>query len=353
MNKKIVYIINYVEKNTDTHFFHIYELLRALDKKINVFLIVENKSDKILSNQYNQKFHNPFLRFIELLFVIFFLYFKGYRKIYIHYSYFGAIVSSLLSYFINLETYYWNCGELKQFVRKCAFRDFILKKIPVFYTFKMIDYLVTGNHTMKDYYIKHFNISSEKIIIMPNWINVERFQNTQNNFYIAETENKKIILFVHRISKRKGSDELLFLLNHFRTCNKYHFWIIGDGPELNFIRNKNRNKNVTFFGKVPNRNIGNYFKRSDLFIMPSLEEGFPRVILEAMVMKRKIIAYDVGGVKELLPKEFIVKKGDRMSFARKIMENDFSDFEYSDIKKYDINNVIKIFMKNIVRGGSY
>ncbi len=67
--------------------------------------------------------------------------------------------------------------------------------------------------------------------------------------------------------------------------------------------------------------IQNYYAILDIFIMPSLYEGLPNVILEAAVMGVPVLSYDLTGVREILKgKASIVPKGDVGAFGRKLEE---------------------------------
>src|SRR3990167_6728841 len=115
----------------------------------------------------------------------------------------------------------------------------------------------------------------------------------------------RIILFVHRLSKRKGADLIPEIANGFG--DDALFLMIGDGPEFENLKLKIENsslKNIKLLGQVPNKDITWYFHSSSIFLMPSREEGSPHVILEAMASGVPFIASDIGGVREIVPKEF-------------------------------------------------
>jgi glycosyltransferase involved in cell wall biosynthesis len=61
-----------------------------------------------------------------------------------------------------------------------------------------------------------------------------------------------------------------------------------------------------------------YYRAADLYLMPSEEEGFPRVLLEAMASGCPFVAFDVGGVRDILPDSLagcVVEKGDVRAIA--------------------------------------
>ena len=91
--------------------------------------------------------------------------------------------------------------------------------------------------------------------------------------------------------------------------------------DLNSIIQRNLGERIKLLGAVPNRDILKYFIAADVFLMPSREEGFPRVLIEAMAAGLPYVASDIGGVREISPpqaQEFIVKSGDIDGYVEKI-----------------------------------
>jgi len=81
--------------------------------------------------------------------------------------------------------------------------------------------------------------------------------------------------------------------------------IIGDGPERKSLEKQiakyNLEKNVFLLGKKTK--ASRYLKAFDIFVLPSVKEGFPFVILEAMSAEIPIIATTVGAIPEILENE--------------------------------------------------
>lgn len=91
--------------------------------------------------------------------------------------------------------------------------------------------------------------------------------------------------------------------------------------------------------------------------MPSEEEGFPHVLLEAMAAGLPYVASDVGAVREITPpslQEYIVAHGDTAMFAKKIVESlekpeaekaKVRDEQLERVKKYDIQKALSEFLE--------
>ncbi len=77
---------------------------------------------------------------------------------------------------------------------------------------------------------------------------------------------------------------------------------------------------VNFLGKlVPGGPVFKELDKSDLYVLPSRQEGLPRTIIEAMARGVPCIASNVGGIKELLLEEHMVSPGNAEPLANKIM----------------------------------
>ena len=100
---------------------------------------------------------------------------------------------------------------------------------------------------------------------------------------------------------------------------------IGDGrhrPELEAQANaQGIADRVTFKGELPSGEaVRAELDRSDLFVLPSYQEGLPRAMVEAMSRALPCIGSTVGGFSELLAEEDLVSPGDRKALASKIRE---------------------------------
>jgi glycosyltransferase involved in cell wall biosynthesis len=137
----------------------------------------------------------------------------------------------------------------------------------------------------------------------------------------------KVVLFVHWLSERKGAHYLPEIIKEVTAKNPgVVFVIVGDGPyreKLTLgIEEAGVEEYARVIGSVPNARIPQYYAMADLFIMPSTDEGFPRVLLEAMAMGVPFVANDVGGVRDILTRrqlEFITPVGDVVAFSQRII----------------------------------
>jgi glycosyltransferase involved in cell wall biosynthesis len=144
---------------------------------------------------------------------------------------------------------------------------------------------------------------SDKIKIIPNAIDLELFKELDNNSY----ENKKeyfTFLYIGPIIKRKG---LKWLIKAFKIVKKENSQIklilVGEGDHKKYleemVNDMGLQDSVEFKGRIDDKiKIATYYKNSDVFVLPSLSEGLPTVILEAMYFGLPVIATDILGIKE-------------------------------------------------------
>ena len=111
------------------------------------------------------------------------------------------------------------------------------------------------------------------------------------------------ILHIGRFCKEKNHEMLLRAFKMFNTnFPNSVLWLIGDGPERKHIEGLaselELNANVEFFGIQDN--VYEFLSRADAFVLPSLYEGMPMTILEAMGTGLPIIATNVGGIPTII-----------------------------------------------------
>lgn len=132
-------------------------------------------------------------------------------------------------------------------------------------------------------------------------------------------------VFVGSLEQRyKGLHILMEALTKIKM-NNYKLDVVGDGKYkneyLDLAVKLGIKENIVFHGYVHDFNrLLKILDSSDIFILPSLTEGLPRAMIEAMARALPCIGTNVGGIPELLNKEDMVKPGDVTSLANKIIE---------------------------------
>ena len=288
----------FFDLETDTHYSYLYDFIKRVADDFELTLLIEksNSDIKFFDNVKNikvQKFNSGLWRILENFWLILFIRLGGTRDFYIHYSQISAISASLIARLTGGRTFYWNCGMMWLFGEK-RLLGLILK---------MVTYLVTGVQALVDGYSQHYQITKDKIKIMPNWVDLHRFEDIQNDELLSKYALEpgiSYVLFVHRLAKRKGVHYIASIAKQFAGQPNIKFLIVGDGPYRQELAQDIKDlNNVILLGKIANKDIPGLMKISKLFFMPSEEEGFPRVLLEAMASGLPYVAFDIGGVREI------------------------------------------------------
>lgn len=111
------------------------------------------------------------------------------------------------------------------------------------------------------------------------------------------------ITFIGRLDYLKGVDILLQAFSRLISAGiPARLDILGDGPERNNLEIMSQqlgiNDAVTFHGAV--HGVAPYLQCSALFVLPSLSEGMPNVVLEAMACGLPVVATRVGGIVDII-----------------------------------------------------
>ncbi|KMJ59017.1 glycosyl transferase family 1 [Bacillus sp. LL01] len=106
--------------------------------------------------------------------------------------------------------------------------------------------------------------------------------------------DKKLLLYVGRLMNEKGIRELASAMEELD--DRFRLVLVGDGPIKSSLE---ENEKILLTGQVPNEKVKEYLQASDLFILPSYNEGMPTVIIEALSLKVPVLSSNVGGIPEL------------------------------------------------------
>lgn len=192
------------------------------------------------------------------------------------------------------------------------------------YIVRNVDAVVVPGTISRDFHIK-MGASQKKIFIAPNIVDNKRFMQKSSKIkkdkerlkQELNIRNKKIILFVGQLIKRKGVEYLIKAYK--RVKDEYDdvcLVIIGDGvlkKELEEICIKEDIKDVHFTGWVPEEQKIIYYSIAELFVLPTLKDLWALVINEAMACGLPVISTKAAGcaVDMIIPSEngFIVDAG--------------------------------------------
>lgn len=120
--------------------------------------------------------------------------------------------------------------------------------------------------------------------------------------------NKFKIVCLGRLEGEKGHALLLNAISQNENKNSIEIQLIGDGSQTENLKkiSKDNELNCIFLGAITDRQyIFNTMANADIFIIPSLTEGMPRALLEAMAIGLPCIGANVGGIPEAIEESYL------------------------------------------------
>lgn len=143
------------------------------------------------------------------------------------------------------------------------------------------------------------NPYTKKIVKINNPIDTENYKTLIKNGF-----EKPTIIYIGWVIKTKGVEELLSAFHVFnqRHGHAYTLELIGPGESdyIQGLKEVSDIENVIFTGEIGHNEAMMRLASASVFILPSYTEGFPNVVLEAMALKKCIIATNVGALPEVL-----------------------------------------------------
>ncbi len=141
-----------------------------------------------------------------------------------------------------------------------------------------------------------------KVEVIPNGVNFVQFASVQHRVL---NKNNVTLITTSRLVEKNGVRDIIEALEFLPENVK--LIIIGIGPLENNLKFKIKNlkleSRIKFLGHVPYENIPKYLHEADIFIRPSLSEGFGNSFIEAMAAGLPVIATSVGGIPDFLINE--------------------------------------------------
>jgi glycosyltransferase involved in cell wall biosynthesis len=345
MSKKLIYVLNSYSSNESSHFAHLAHLLHEMVRQgCEITLVIEKMQAKPENmgstiRVIGLRHRKSLLRHIELFFLLLSLINQGYNRSFYRINASACIVGALAHRMMGGKTFLWQSGTTHEvdwgqpFGWK-KFKWWLGSYVPNWVARKITTHFVTGPQKMVDYYHDVVGISREKIRLLYNDIQIERFaeldREQMRTDYLRSCglpSNTTVLLIVHRLSPvRRTIEYLRPLLRMLADCDVNQPWrliVAGGGSEfgqaVELAHQTGTASRVEFLGEVPNRDLPSIYAKADIFLQPSYTEGFPRVLLEAMATSIPIVTTDAGGTEQLVgirQTAYVIAKDSPEAFAK-------------------------------------
>lgn len=192
-------------------------------------------------------------------------------------------------------------AEKKSKVIRLKLRWFVLGKF--------CSRIIAVSEKTRTHHLKTGALDPKKIITVYNGIDLSRFKDT-NESQITKTKqalhlplNRRIIITVAVLREPKGIQYMINALPKIlEQIPDIHYLVVGDGEYGTSLKDLSTalsiQDHITFAGH--RTDIPNLLACSDLFVLPTLGDALPTVLIEALAAGKPVVASDVGGVPEII-----------------------------------------------------
>ncbi len=247
---------------------------------------------------------------------------------------------------------------------------------------------VTGKLTSREKKMVRFGMNRAKIIlpvsnhlenliefygiknrfcVIPNVVNTKIFN--PSPFQTHRENEKKRILLVALLTPVKGVPYLLEALSKIQAKRRdFILDIVGDGSNKSEYEKMSTDFGldnlVKFHGLKSKEETAEFMRQCDFFVLPSLSENLPCVLIEAMASGIPVIATNVGGVKEMVNREVGIlipsRNVNALTEAINHMLDHYQDYSSEEIVRYAkerysykvVGKHLDIIYRNIISKGS-
>ncbi len=165
---------------------------------------------------------------------------------------------------------------------------------------KSSDIVIAVSNSVREHVLS-LGLSPEKVVVVPNGVDLEEFSSSSYN---TKKYNASTVIFVGRLIPNKGLDYLVEAAKILAAgkVTKIKFRIVGEGPYRRqleeLIAEYGLSPYFEFLGHVPR--VSDELRNGGIFVRPSLTEGMPLTVLEAMASGLPVIATRVSGTSEII-----------------------------------------------------
>ena len=173
----------------------------------------------------------------------------------------------------------------------------------------LVKKILAHTNLQKKFYIK-VGIKPDKIAVIPHCVSLERLHHALENAGKREDNVVPTVMYVGRLVKNKGIMELLKVYEQITRETAAHLLIVGSGPlegRVNEVKRRIERENAKASISHVTRSVPpeliHLMNNADIVVVPSHFEMFGLVVLEAMALKKAVLATCFGGISEVVTSE--------------------------------------------------
>jgi teichuronic acid biosynthesis glycosyltransferase TuaC len=150
---------------------------------------------------------------------------------------------------------------------------------------------------------KLLGYSGKNAVVIPNGIDPKIFKPLDKEKIKKELGlNKKVVGYVGNLKYVKRADKFSEIFENIALKQEVEFLVVGDGELRENVEKECKHKSlkVKLVGRVPNDDVPYYMNAMDVMILPSRNEGWPCVVLEAQACGVPVVGSSNGGIPEAI-----------------------------------------------------
>ncbi|MDD4027173.1 MAG: glycosyltransferase family 4 protein, partial [Candidatus Shapirobacteria bacterium] len=212
------------------------------------------------------------------------------------------------------------------------------KQKPLINALKKADYLWTLTESETNYFIKNFNINPKKIILAGNGVDLDFLKKEKLTPLLVKggARGGFNILFIGSLSSHKRVD--LLIKSFSDLMSSLHQGRMSEGqvglkiagqktlfyPQIEKLvksLNPKIKSKIKFIFSFPQKDLSRLIDNCDVLVLPSIQESFGLVVIEAWARKKPVICADIPALKELVKKSnggLLFKADDQNDLTKQI-----------------------------------
>ena len=159
---------------------------------------------------------------------------------------------------------------------------------------------------IKKFLAEKMPIESDKIDVLPIWVDVRKIQNKKVTVDLRERypEAHFRLLMLSRLTKEKNIELAIRAVSKVQEQHpNILLVVVGDGPEKPYLQEIAGRHKVRIVFESRTKDIASYYKTADCYLLTSDYEGYGRTVIEAFAAGTPVIMTDVGCAGEILVNE--------------------------------------------------
>jgi glycosyltransferase involved in cell wall biosynthesis len=199
-------------------------------------------------------------------------------------------------------------------------------------------------------------------VVVPELIDLNSWRHLFQSNPATPDLDRFTVLCVCRFYPRKGLDTLLRAAAQLRhAIPQLQIRIVGSGPEYEklhrMVSDLHLEGTVCWLGDLPLARLAQEYNRADVFCLPSLQEGFGIVFLEAMAAGKPIVAVRAAAVPEVVRNGILVEPENTEALAAGIerlyrspdLRHSLASAGCRDVERFDVHRIAAVFLSKVAK----